>query len=63
MFLLYWTAFGFTAMAQETPGPKLVLENHEFDFGKVMEGEHITHTFTFLNQGEEQLLIHQVRPD
>jgi hypothetical protein len=36
---------------------KIVFNNYEHDFGKVAEGEKIGYTFTFGNEGTEDLVI------
>ncbi|MCD4717927.1 MAG: DUF1573 domain-containing protein [Desulfobacterales bacterium] len=49
-------------LAQESKGPKMVLEGREFDFGEVKQGKVIEHTFRVLNQGDEVLQIIRVKP-
>jgi hypothetical protein len=44
-------------------GPHLILQEQEFDFGKVREGSRITHIFTVLNQGDGTLEIRKISPD
>jgi len=56
------TLFGYSATAQETKGPKVVLKEREFDFKDVKEGKVIRHTFQVLNQGDETLEIKKVTP-
>ena len=53
---------GYSAPAQETKGPKMVLKEREFDFKDVKEGKIIRHTFQVLNQGDETLEIKKVAP-
>ena len=53
---------GQFALAQETSGPKMILQERLFDFGEVKEGKIIRHTFKVLNQGNESLEIKKVRP-
>jgi hypothetical protein len=49
------------ARAQEK-APKLVLETFEHDFGKVVEGSKVSHTFQLKNEGTADLLIKEVAP-
>ena len=53
---------GYSAPAQETKGPKMVLKEREFDFKDVKEGKIVRHTFKVLNQGDETLEIKKVAP-
>lgn len=53
----------YPALAQETPtGPKMVLKERVFDFGKVRQGEIIEHSFWVLNKGDQPLKIIGVKP-
>lgn len=38
----------------------LVLENDSFDFGTIVEGTQIEHTFVFTNTGDQPLILNQV---
>ena len=38
-------------------GPKIQFEHTSYDFGNVMQGEKLTHTFTFTNTGKSALVI------
>src|SRR5262249_18509428 len=42
--------------------PKLVLEEFEYSFGKVKEGEEVSHIFKIKNEGAAELVIHNVSP-
>src|SRR5262245_41729165 len=42
--------------------PKIALEEHEYNFGKVKEGEEVSHTFKIKNEGVAELVIHNVSP-
>ncbi|MFZ6052436.1 DUF1573 domain-containing protein [Halocola ammonii] len=42
--------------------PAIQFENKEFDFGTVIEGEKVKHTFKFINEGKSPLLITEVNP-
>ncbi len=41
--------------------PALLADGHEFDFGSIMQGESVTHTFRFQNSGDDILEISSVR--
>ncbi len=55
-FLL--TAGTLPALAQ---GPQLTLDNSDFNFGEILQGEKLEHVFTFRNTGGEDLVINGVR--
>ena len=42
--------------------PAIQFENKELDFGTIIEGEKVKHTFTFTNEGKSPLLITEVNP-
>ncbi len=42
-------------------GPKMAVEQADFDFGKIYQGEKVEHTFRFQNAGDEPLIIDRVR--
>ncbi len=54
--------FGYSSLAQEPRGPKMVLKEGVFDFKEVKEGEVIAHTFKVLNLGDQTLKIIRVKP-
>jgi hypothetical protein len=54
--------WGFSSATQEVQGPKMVLKEQTFDAGQVLEGALIQHTFQVLNEGNQTLLIKDVRP-
>lgn len=56
------TLCGYSAPAQETKGPKMLLKEREFNFEDVKEGKVIRHTFQVLNQGDKALEIKKVAP-
>src|SRR5262245_42554051 len=45
-----------------SPAPKLVVEEFEYRFGKVKEGDEVSHTFKIKNEGAAELVIHNVSP-
>ncbi|MCJ7593930.1 MAG: DUF1573 domain-containing protein [Desulfobacterales bacterium] len=51
------------AAGQPLQGPRLVIEETVYDFGKVLEGQVIEHTFKILNKGNAVLHIQKVKPD
>lgn len=48
--------------AQTAPGPKMLIEEKEFDFKEVQEGKIVEHAFRVLNEGTQLLQIRTVRP-
>lgn len=42
-------------------GPKLVVEDADFNFGEVFQGRKIEHTFRFRNAGDATLVVDKVR--
>jgi Protein of unknown function (DUF1573) len=50
------------ALALESRGPQMVLEELKFDFGEVKEGEAVSHAFRVFNQGDQPLEIKKVKP-
>lgn len=42
--------------------PKLMVEGTEHNFGKVKEGDEVSHTFKIKNEGAAELIIHNVSP-
>ena len=39
---------------------KIVFEENSFDFGTVKEGETVSHTYTFVNEGKAPIILSQV---
>jgi len=68
--LLFVIALPFAALAQAVaqdgntkPGaPKIAMYEYEYSFGKVKEGEEVSHTFKIKNDGAAELIIHNVSP-
>jgi hypothetical protein len=50
------------AVSEEQKAPKAVVLEKAFDFGTVMEGDVITHSFKIANHGEDTLRISRVQP-
>jgi hypothetical protein len=48
--------------AQTVPGPKMAIEEKNFDFREVQEGKIVEHAFKVLNEGTQLLQIRSVRP-
>ena len=61
LFILLFMPWSAYPQAAEQ-GPHLVLQEKEFDFGKVKEGSRITHAFTVQNKGNATLEIKKVSP-
>ena len=49
----------FSGLSEEEleNAPEIVFENPEYNFGTLTQGEKITHTFSFKNKGERDLII------
>jgi len=58
LIVLNYSAYG----AQHIPGPRLVLEEKDFDAKEVKEKGFIEHTFKVLNTGDSPLEIKKVKP-
>ena len=60
------TAFGQdqakTEKADAKGTPKLAVDNLKYEFGKVKEGDEITHVFKIKNEGTAELVIANVSP-
>ncbi|MGK7396297.1 MAG: DUF1573 domain-containing protein [Candidatus Cyclobacteriaceae bacterium M3_2C_046] len=41
--------------------PKIYFQQDNFDFGEIAEGNNVRHDFEFINQGDQPLIINQVR--
>ncbi|MGE0885088.1 MAG: DUF1573 domain-containing protein [Blastocatellales bacterium] len=67
VFLASFLALTATAFGQDNAKdvpklPKLVVDNAKFEFGKVKEGEEISHVFKIKNEGTAELVITNVSP-
>jgi hypothetical protein len=60
LILAFWE--GRPGAQGSADGPKMVLQEMEFRFGEVMEGDTVEHTFRVLNQGSQPLEILNVKP-
>ena len=55
--------FGANAvMSEEKQGPKAVINDSEFNFKEVKQGQTVEHTFKIQNKGDMPLKILSVRP-
>lgn len=57
-FIALFTSIGFAQLI----GPKLVLQQSEYDFGDIKQGEKVSHVFVLTNRGGDLLKINSVRP-
>ncbi len=51
------TAENGEVVVKDENGPKIKFEEVEYDFGTVLQGERLTHTFVFENVGKSDLVI------
>jgi len=62
---LYFSAFCFIGSLFLIPGafaqPGLKVNNADYDFGEVFQGDKVTYTYTFSNNGDSPLLIDRVK--
>src|SRR5262245_43629430 len=58
---LPFVVFGQNGDAKPS-APKLVIEEYEYNFGIVKDGEEVSHTFKIKNEGAAELIIHNVSP-
>jgi len=54
--------FSAVSLAQQSGAPKLVVAKADHDFGKVIEGKAVSHTFKLKNEGSADLVIKNVSP-
>lgn len=52
--------FVLVSVSLAEKGPKIKFNEDSFDFGKVTQGQSLTHVFAFSNEGDEVLLIDKV---
>ncbi len=61
--LIFWIVVSFgIAWAQQAIGPRIVIEERDFDAKQVKEGQIVAHTFKVLNTGDQTLEIEKVNP-
>ncbi len=48
--------------ALDNKGPKIEIKEMRYDFGKILKGTAVSHTFEVKNVGSEQLVIEKVQP-
>lgn len=62
-FLIFLITLSLTTgWAQQAIGPRMVLEEKDFNAKQIKEGEIIKHTFTVRNTGDQSLEIKKVNP-
>ena len=62
-FLIFLITLSLTTgWAQQAIGPRMVLEEKDFDAKQIKEGEIIGHTFIVRNTGDQPLEIKKVNP-
>jgi len=61
-FFIALTMFAGQLPAQEVKGPKIVAVEVKYDFGKVIQGNQVSHIFEVRNVGNEPLIIDRVVP-
>ena len=61
--LVFWIGVNLvTGWAQQAIGPRIVVEEKNFDAKQVREGEIIEHIFNVRNAGDRTLAIRKVKP-
>jgi hypothetical protein len=61
LFVLFLVAVAIPAWAQSGTGAVITWERPTHDFGDVVQGEKVEHTFKFTNTGTEPLVITNVQ--
>jgi hypothetical protein len=59
--IIFFYLFVTAAVFAQFQGPKITSKEKEYDFGKIKEGEIVTHSFTVYNSGSEELVIGRVK--
>ena len=57
-FIILFTSLSFAQLLT----PKLILQQDEYDFGDIKQGEKVSHTFVLTNGGGDLLKIEEVHP-
>jgi hypothetical protein len=60
---IFWTGLAVAQNATPSPkdGPVITFEKKAHDFGDIVQGEKVEHTFSFTNTGSEPLIITNVQ--
>lgn len=49
-----------TQNAKKTSGPVITWDKSQYDFGDILQGDRVEHTFSFTNSGDQDLIITNV---
>jgi Protein of unknown function (DUF1573) len=58
--LLLTSLFCLSTLTALAAGPQIQVEQIDFDFGQIFQGDKVSHTFRFQNAGDEPLIIDRV---
>jgi hypothetical protein len=61
MALIALAVIGSVALAQEYKGPKVLVDQLKYHFGKVVQGEQAEHVFELRSAGQEALVIDRIQ--
>ena len=61
VLLLLIVVAALPSQGQSLPGPLITWEHASFDFGDIVQGEKVEHTFKFTNTGSAPLVITNVQ--
>lgn len=61
MSLIALALIGAVAPAQEYEGPKVLVDQLKYHFGKVVQGEQAEHVFELRSVGKEALVIDRIQ--
>lgn len=56
------SAWSYSAATQDAQGPRMLIKEQVADFGEVMEGAVVSYSFQVINEGDQTLLIKDVKP-
>ncbi|MGD8385603.1 MAG: DUF1573 domain-containing protein [Desulfobacteraceae bacterium] len=62
LFCMCMAAVPYPCLGQTVQGPKILIEEPEFDFHKADEGQVVSHDFVVRNLGNQPLEITRVAP-